>query len=146
MKTLIRKPHPFFFALVPIFLILSLFRKDVIIDLYIQSTFIAIDVPFLCYLSAAFFALIGINYYVLHWGQKPTRASLTALHIIFLLPALMFFIYSMFSFTKTHGTIVDSYTSSLNDSLLFSVAMALFIIATLLHFVNFFMSLLAKRE
>lgn len=146
MKAIIRKPYQFFFALVPFFLVLSLFRKGAIIDLYIQNTPMAIDVPFLCYLSAAFFALIGINYYLLHWAKKPGRSSLTALHIIFLSPAILFFVYSMFSFTTKQEVGQQALPSFLNDNNLFSIAVILFILATLLHFINFFGSLLAKRE
>ncbi|MDT7832117.1 hypothetical protein RQM59_06975 [Flavobacteriaceae bacterium S356] len=145
MNKIFKTPHLFFFGLVPIFILISFFRSDTSFDFNFQNTYFAIAIPYLCYLSAAFFGLVGINYYVLHWARKAHKKALTSIHITLQIASLLFFIYFMFSIPGNNNS-GTAYPSPIDENSLFIVSFALFIIATIVHFVNFIMSLLAKRE
>lgn len=145
MNKLFNTPHLFFFGLVPVFILISFFRSDASFDINFQNTYFVVAIPYLCYLSAAFFALVGVNYYVLHWAKKPHKRALTSIHITLQIASLLFFVYFMFSIPG-NGNVETPYPSSIDENSLFVVSFILFLIATILHFVNFIMSLLAKRE
>ena len=96
MKKLIRKPHLFFFALIPFFLILGFWKRNIPIDLNIVYIYYLINVDFWCYISAVYFGLIGVNYLALNWANKHPKKILTLLHFIFQLLCLIPFIYAVF--------------------------------------------------
>lgn len=145
MNKIFKTPHLFFFGLVPVFILISFFRSESNFDLNIYDTYVVIAISHLCYLSAGFFGLIGINYYVLHWAKKTHKQALTSMHITLQIASLLFFIYFMFSIPG-NNTLETAYPSPIDENSLFVVSFVLFLIATILHFINFFMSLLNKRE
>jgi len=145
MNKIFNTPHLFFFGLIPVFILISLFRSGANFDLNIYETYVVISIPYVCYLSAAFFGLVGINYYVLHWAKKTHKRALTSMHVTLQIASLLFFIYFMFSIPENNN-LGTPYPSSIDENSLFVVSSILFLIATILHFINFFMSLLAKRE
>lgn len=145
MNKIINRPHLFFFGLVPLFILVSFLRNDANFDINIQDTYFVIRIPHLCYLSSAFFGLIGLNYYLLYWSKRPHKKALTSMHIIFQLISLLFYIYSMFAISS-NDHVQNGYPSSIDENSLFAVSFILFLIATILHFINFFLSLLSKRE
>lgn len=145
MNRIINKPHLLFFGLVPLFIIISFLRSDASFTLNLYDTYFVVGIPYLCYVSAAFFGLIGVNYYLLYWSKKPHRKALTSMHVIFQLISLLFYVYSMFSVSGSND-LANGYPSSIDENGLFAISFILFLIATILHFINFFMSLFAKRE
>lgn len=145
MNKIINRPHLLFFGLVPLFILISFLRSNANFDINIHDTYFVIGIPYLCYISAAFFLLIGINYYLLYWSKKPHRRALTSMHIIFQLISLLFYIYSMFAIPGSKN-LKNEYPSSIDENGLFAVSFILFLIATIIHFINFFLSLIAKRE
>ncbi len=145
MNKIINKPHLLFFGLVPLFILISFLRSDANFDINIHDTYFVIRIPDLCYVSAAFFLLIGLNYYLLYWAKKLHRKALTSMHIIFQLISLLFYIYSMFAIPGSTN-VENEFPSSIDENGLFAVSFILFLIATVIHFVNFFLSLIAKRE
>jgi len=88
-----------------------------------------------------FFILIAINYTSLTITKKPPKKTLTILHIILQIAALaplLYFIYNSDT-PKTYQQV-----SQMNIILV--MAFILFIIATVVHLINFMASLLAKKD
>jgi uncharacterized membrane protein (DUF485 family) len=146
MQHIIRKPYPFFFSLTVLFIIISFFRKDIQVDITIYDTFFAVSVPYLCYLSAAFFGLVGANYYVLHWVQKHPKKLWTSAHLFLQVISLILYLYFIFSLSNNQSLLANPSAINNSTSLVLKLSVILFIIATIVHFINFFISLFAKQE
>lgn len=146
MNLIIRKPHLFFWGIIPIFIIISFLKGESAFDLNIYDTYAVLPISNLCYLSVFFFGLIGINYYVLFWAKKPPKKQLTSIHFILQTLSLVFFIYLMFTVSSSENLVETPYNSSINENTLFIVSFVLFLLATIIHFINFFISLFVKRE
>ena len=82
MKKFISKPHLFFFGLVPLFIILGLIKKDALMDVNISYVYFELAISTLCYLSAIFFSLIGLNYFSVLLSGKKLKKGLTITNII----------------------------------------------------------------
>lgn len=146
MKKLIDKPHLFFFGLIPVFIIIALFKGNKPIDLNIQNIYFVIEMSHWYYFSAVFFGLIGLNYFSLIWANKPPKKWLTITH-------LFLQIFSLILFFTIHNWnwIGKQYPSELNilndnsNTVLF-ISLLVFILSAFIHLVNFFTSLLLKIE
>lgn len=141
MKTIIKKPHLFFFSLIPLFIIVGVIRTGNVIDVSIYNTFFAVKTHHWCYFSAIFTGLIGLNYYVLYWAKKPTIQILSLFHILFQIAALIPFIYCVF-FINTKTPFL---TDSIDIYALLSASYILFVISIFLHVLNFSLGLILKK-
>lgn len=136
MKKLIQKPHLFFWSLIPILILVSIIFRNTTVS----YSYFNLDLKFLCYLTAIFFGLIGFNYFSLLWANKIPKKGLTIAHIILQVLAILFFgFYSYQSENKETAFHEDFLFLTLLCSLL------LFITATFIHLINFFLSLLSKK-
>jgi hypothetical protein len=146
LKTIIKKPHTFFFSLIPLFIIVGFIRKGSVIDVTIYNTFFVVKTDYWCYFSAIFVCLIGLNYYMLNWAKKPTIHMLSLFHIIFQLAALVAFLFCVF-FINTKTVFMSSLLSnSINFYAILSASYVLFVISICLHILNFTFALLKKTS
>ncbi|SDR87948.1 hypothetical protein SAMN05216503_1253 [Polaribacter sp. KT25b] len=142
MKTIIKKPHIFFFSLIPLFIIFAIIKKGGIIDITINNTFFAVKIHYWCYFSAVFTALIGINYYMLYWAKKRTVHILSLFHILFQFAALIPFTFCIF-FLNTKVVFTKS---SIDFYYILSISYILFTISICLHILNFILTILRKTS
>ena len=147
MKKIISKPHLFFFALIPIVLIVGYLFKEKSIDINISYTYLIISYRNLSYFFLVFFGLMGLNYYSLYWGKKESIKWMTGTHIILQTLALLLF------FTKDNWNWLgkNNYPSELNlttdySNLLLVLSILIFIISTFIHLINFLVSLISKSK
>jgi len=147
MKKIISKPHLFFFALIPIILVVGYLIKETAIELNFLHTPIIISYNTLSYFFAVFFGLIGLNYFSLYWAQKKTIKWMTGVHIILQILALLLF------FTKDNWNWLgkNDDPSKLNlavdyANLILILSIIIFIISAFIHLINFFVSLISKSK
>ena len=146
MKKIVEKPHLFFFVLAFVLLITSFFVKNNSIDISIYDIYFAIRFTHICQFSFAFFVLIGINYFSLQWVNKTPKKILTLLHVILQLIAL-FLLFTKDSWNWVGNNDLEKFNLEKDNSNLVIIASVLiFILATLVHLINFFSSLLLKRD
>ena len=140
MKKLISKPHLFFLGIIPIIFIFGYFNKDQSINLeYLGGTF-SIGFWSVCLFSCAFFLLISFNYIALAWTNKRPNKILTMLHIFTQTLSFCFFYYYKIMF---HNAVDEPY-NQINTFLISSFL--LFFLASVLHLVNFFTTLISKSK
>ena len=135
MNKIISKPHLFFFGLVPVFIIISLFSNDNAFTISIEATYFVIPYfPFFIF-SAIYFTMIGINYFSLVWADKPPKKWLTTIHILLQILAiiLLFTPNILSSFSKYSNSIIV-------------ISFLIFLLSAFIHLINFFTSLLLKTE
>lgn len=144
MKTIIKKPHIFFFSLIPLLILIGFIKNEGVIDLTIYNTFFAIKTNYWCYFSAMFVGLIGLNYYMLFWVKKPTIQILSLFHIIFQVAALVPFIFCLF-FLNTKTVFTSNFLSdSIDLYQILAISFTLFLISFLLHILNFILTFFRK--
>ena len=146
MNVLIKKPHIFFFGLVPIFIIIGFLSTDKIFDFNIYNNYFTITYFHFHLFSAIFYAMIGINYYSLNWAQKPPKKWLTTVHLILQTISLCLL------FTKDNWNWLGKQHYDgiliLNDSSNFDfiIALLIFLLSLFIHLINCFSSLLLKKR
>lgn len=141
MQKLITKPHLFFWGLAPIMGICALVFKDSLLRISYYNGVLDIKFRFLFLFSAIFFVLIGFNYYSLHWMKKFPRKWLSVSHIILQTLALLVLVY--------YAAVIDQKSTA--DSveqlnMYFFFAFVIFLLATLVHLINFFVTLALKKS
>ncbi|PQJ78155.1 hypothetical protein [Polaribacter porphyrae] len=146
MNSIIKKPHLFFFWLIPIFILLGLLKRDIPIDINISYIHYLINVDFWCYITAVYFGLMGINYLSLHWAKKHPNNWLTSAHIILQVACLIPYLISVFNLDKSGNLIYTNLPFQENLNIILLVAFFIFLISILIHLINFFTSLLLKRD
>ncbi len=146
MKKIINKPHLFFFSLIPVFIVLGIFKRNIPIDINISYIHYLINVDFWCYITALYFGLIGINYLALYLIKKRPNNWLTATHILLQVFCLIPYLTSVFNLDNTGNLNYMNipFQNSLGSILLFSFFM--FLASILVHLINFFSSLLLKTD
>lgn len=133
LKNIITKPHLFFFGLVPIFLCIAFFKKENYLNLNIDYFNFDVSISLLSNTAAIFFLLIGINYFSISWAKKTPKKALTSIHIFLQILTLI---------PYTILLIAPNYALSY---FIFILAFIIFLVSLLIHFINFFSSLLLKR-
>lgn len=145
MKTIIKKPHIFFFSLIPIFILLAIIKKNGSIDITINNTFFAVKTNYWCYFSAVFSGLIALNYYMLYWAKKQTIHLVSLFHILFQFAALVPFIFCIF-FLNTKTVFTSNFLSdSIDFYYLLYISFILFIISVCFHVLNFMLAFFKKN-
>lgn len=146
MKKIIAKPHLFFFALVPIYILIGLIKKNTPIDLNITYIYYLINVDFWCYVSAVYFALIGLNYFSLNWAQKKPNKWLTILHIILQIISSLPFLWTIFKLDKNGNLLEGDFFALVKLESVLMISFILFLLSIFTHLINFFTSLFFKGD
>lgn len=141
MKKIITKPQFFFFFLACVLLISGFLNKGNSIPLAIYGTSMDLKIWSLCLLSALFFVLIAINYLSLTITQRLPKRGLTIIHIVFQVIALVPFLYFIYT-----ANVLRTYEQIFQMNVILILGFLLFIIASIIHLINFIMSLLAKKD
>jgi len=147
MKKIISKPHIFFFILIPVLLLFGYLNKESTIDINIYNSFFVIHQKSICYISAVFFGLIGLNYFSLIWAKRPPKKWLTRVHIILQSISLIL----LFTRNSWNWIGENEYPLELNlapdySNLILIISFFFFLMATLIHLANFFISLMSKSK
>lgn len=141
IQKVIHKPHLFFLWLVPIILLAGYLNRDNTILFNVHDIYLLIDVWHMSLLSSIFFGLVCINYYLLASNQKRLNTTLTKIHlslqVIVLIPLLFYF------FTPEADRSIEG---SIDMNMILGLSFFIFLLATILHFINFFISLLRKKQ
>jgi len=146
LKKIISKPHLFFFGLIPVFLIIGFIKRDIPIDINISYIYYLINVDFWCYVSAVYFGLIGINYLSLNLIKKHPKKGLTITHLILQILCLIPYLYVVLKLDENGYLSNNNFLNTLEINNVFVIAFLLFIISIVIHLINFFSSLLLKKE
>nr|WP_298993404.1 hypothetical protein [uncultured Polaribacter sp.] len=146
MKKIIRKPHLFFFGLIPIFLIIGFINRNIPIDINISFIYYLINVDFWCYVSAVYFGLIGINYLSLNIIKKEPKKGLTITHLVLQVLCLLPYLYAVLNLDENGNLPNSSFFNSVEFNYIFIGGFLLFITSIFVHLINFFSSLLLKRD
>lgn len=141
MRKIINRPQVLFVSLAVIMLISSLINKGSSIQVAMYSTYVDLDIWITGVFSAVFFILIAVNYTSLTITRKKPRVSLTVTHIVLQLMAIFPLLYFFFTADR-----VRSFDQISQMNLILIFAFALFIIATVVHLINFVVGLLSKKE
>lgn len=145
MKRIISKPHLFFFGLVPIFIILGFVKKDAIIDINVSYIYFELLISTLCYLSAIFFFLIGLNYFSVILSGKKLKKGLTITHIVFQLLSFIPFLFILLTATKSGEIDANNQQTLELFSIIILVGSLLFLASILIHLINFSLSMFLKK-
>lgn len=141
IQKVIHRPHLFFLWLIPIILLAGLINRENSILFNLHDIYLLMDVWYMSILSAIFFGLVCINYYILTSNQKRLNTSLTKIHlslqILVLIPLLFYF------FTPEADR---SMGDSIDMNMILGLSFFIFLLATIIHFINFFISLLRKKQ
>ena len=146
MNKFITKPHLFFFGLVPICIFFSFLCGDKTLDINIHDTYLVITYFHFHLFSATFFTMIGLNYFALHWAEKPPKKGLTSIHIILQVIALFLL------FTNNNWNWIGQKSNAgiqlLNNNSNFVIALSIliFLLSAFIHLINFLTSILLKSE
>lgn len=145
MNAILKKPYLLFFWLIPFFLLLSFLVKGNVLSIRMYETYFTISCTYLCYLSMGFFGLIGLNYYLLHWAHKHPKRTLVIAHVFLQIICLLYFIYALFAIATEDTMLRDPFISDISENMILVISFMVFLIATIIHFINFLISLLSKR-
>lgn len=141
----LEKPYLTFLAFSISFIILGIVNNN-LINIDFMDIYMTISINYWFYVSAVYFLLIAFNYYILKWTGKKPNKWLTILHLITQISSLVTLMTSQYFKTlKTYNNL--DYTNLYNySSLLFTIAIILFLISIFLHFTNFFAALFLKKN
>ena len=145
MKRIISIPHLFFFGLVPIFIILGLVKDEQSININVGYIYFDLYVNTLCYLSAIFFSLIGINYFSVLIAGKKLKKGLTITHIVFQLLSFIPFLFILLTATKSGEIDANNQQTLELFSIIILVGFLLFLASILIHLINFSLSMFLKK-
>ncbi len=132
---MISKPYFFFIGLAILSLISSFFLNNLALDFPIYDTYFVISFSHFLQFCAIFFVMISINYFALIWLKKTPKKWLTILHIILQIVALTLLILS------NNKSWIEDY-----NNLFLILSFVVFLVSIFIHIINFFISLLLKRE
>lgn len=141
MNKMIRKPQYFFFILAIAVLICGYVNDGKAILISVESYYINLDVWAAGLFSGIFFILIGLNYFSISITNKTPKKGLTIAHILLQIIAIVPFVYYFFTadVKRSHEEIVFM-------NAVIVLAFIVFLLASLIHIVNFLISLLLKKE
>ena len=141
MKKIINKPHIFFIFLAVITLLCGILNKDAVIKVAAYGALIDLKIWTVSIFSVLFFILISVNYGSLYIIKKPAKKGLTIAHIVLQIIALIPFFYFIFQ-----SDVPRTYEEYSAVNIILILAFVIFILATVIHLINFVMSLIAKKD
>lgn len=104
------------------------------------------NVDFWCYVSAVYFALIGLNYFSLNWAQKKPNKWLTILHIILQIISSLPFLWTIFKLDKNGNLLEGDFFALVKLESVLMISFILFLLSIFTHLINFFTSLFFKGD
>lgn len=131
----------FFIFLSILILSIGLIFKDVSIKIALYGALLDLSIWSLCLISSVFFILMSINYFALKLAGKPAKKGLTIAHILFQIISII----PLFYLIITSET-VTSYEETSRLNLILILAFALFVVSVFIHLINFFSSMLLKKD
>lgn len=141
MKKLINKPHYFFFILAILVIISGYLNEGEVVPINFESYYINLDVWSAGLFSGVFFILIAVNYFSIAITKKKPKKGLTIAHILLQIIAIVPFLYYFFT-----ADIKRSYEEIDFMNAIIVLSFIVFLLACLIHIVNFLVSLLLKKE
>ena len=141
MKKAINRPQLFFIFLSIITLVSGYINQGADIQIALYGAFLNFSAWSICLFSTIFFVLIAVNYASLTITQRQPKKVLTVIHIILQVASiipLLYFVYNA-NITRTYQEV-----SQMNIVLI--LTFILFIVATIIHLINFIASLLSKKD
>lgn len=141
MKTIIKRPHFFFFGLIPFVVLIGLLYSDAIIDLTISNEYFSLNVNYWCIFCAVFVGLFGINYATLKWIRKQPRKDLTLLHVVLQTLAILLFLLFLTNINPKNNIIEKLFPHTLNYYAILNNSFFLFGASVFINMINFFQCL-----
>jgi hypothetical protein len=140
MKKIISKPYLFFLGIIPIIFIFGYLNKEKSINLGYLGGVFSINFWDISLYSCIFFLLISFNYAALSWTNKHPKSILTIFHI-----TTQILSFGVFYYYKTIQ--YDSVAEPNNQiNILLILSFLLFVLASMLHLINFFVSVISKSK
>ena len=141
MKKMINKPQYFFLILAILVMISGYVNEGKVIPISFESYYINLDVWAAGLFSGVFFVLIAVNYFSISITKKTAKKGLTIAHIILQLIAIVPFVYYFFT-----ADVKRSYDEITFMNAVIVLSFILFLLASLIHIINFLASLILKKE
>ena len=141
MSKVIDRPQLLFLALAPIVLISGLINKGGTLVINIHDTYLVSDVWYIALYSTVFFLMIALNYQVISYAKKKPIRTFTIIHIALQLLSLLPLIYIFFTSTSE-----KSYDEEEQQNITLALSFLVFLLATVVHFINLILSLVRKKE
>ena len=129
-----------------IFVVLGFFKRNIPINISISYIHYLINVDFWCYITAIYFALIGINYLALYWIKKTPNNWLTSTHILLKIFCLTPYLAAIFSIDEAGNFTNSKIPFQENSNIILISSFFIFLVSVLVHLIIFFNSLLLKRD
>ena len=135
----------FFFGLSIITFITAFIFGDKNLDISIYDTYFVFPYKSFCQFSAVFYLMIALNYFALNWIEKYPIKWLTITHLLLQILSLLLLI-TKDSWNWIGNNSLANYIPNNNANFLIFLSFFTFIISIFVHLVNFFTSLLLKRN
>jgi hypothetical protein len=145
LNKIIRQPYLFFFGLSIITFVASYIYIDKSLDSSFYVTYFVISYKYICQFLALFFIMIALNYFALNWIEKHPNKWLTITHLFLQILSLLLLI-TKDSWNWIGNNSLANYNPNNNANFLIFLSFFIFIISIFVHLVNFFTSLLLKRN
>lgn len=145
MKKLIRKPQRFFFGCIPIFLLIAILSGDHSISIHLFDLYFMLSIRSISLFSSYLFLLIGLDYSVLYWIERPPQKTLSALHIFLQIIAIIPYLIAVY-FTYKNVDLTDHPLFSFVDfNTVLLLSFTVFLVSILVHLLNFLISIFVKK-
>ena len=141
MKKVITKPQFIFLLLAIISLIIGFIYKNGEFVISIESTYIIVESWSISMFTSIFLVLIAVNYTSLSFINKPHKRVLTIIHIVLQITALIPLWYMI-----SISNIKKSYEDEIIINVVLVISFGVFLFATLIHLIIFFISLISKKD
>lgn len=142
MQKIITKPQYFFFTLSVVAILSAFIVSDNGFSVNIFSVYLTIPFKNATILASVFFLMISLNYYAITWANKKANTILTIIHIILQVLAAVLIIYGGFEQVANNQNPLQS-----SDTITYTfIGILMFILSIFIHLVNFFTSLLSKKD
>jgi len=144
LQKIITKPQYFFFTLSVVAILSAFIVSDNGFSVNIFSVYLTIPFKNTTILASVFFLMISLNYYAITWANKKANTTLTFIHIILQVIAAVLIIYGGFEQVANNPN-QNPFQSSATITFTF-IGILVFILSIFIHLVNFFTSLLSKKD
>ena len=140
MKRLLKTPQAFFILLAILIMAVGIYKDGAQLDLNYFLAFLLVDVWSVALVSALFFVLISVNYASLSLTEKKAKKSLTIVHIVLQIIALIPLVYFMLTADEKASGESVAYSN-----IVLLISFFIFLVSVIVHLINFFYSLLKKE-
>lgn len=145
VKKLIRKPQRFFFGCIPIFLLIAILSGDRSISVHLFDLYFMLSIRSISLFSSYLFLLIGLDYSVLYWIERPPQKTLSALHIFLQIIVIIPYLIAVY-FTYKNVDLTDHPLFPFVDfNTVLLLSFTVFLVSILVHLLNFLISIFVKK-